>query len=52
MIERSPEDRVEKAIGTTATTERLARFFMKFRRPAAVGDRRQETMVCPRLAPH
>jgi hypothetical protein len=41
------EGRVEKATGITATTERLVRFFMKFRRPAAVGDRRQKTIVCP-----
>jgi hypothetical protein len=39
--------RVEKTTSTTTTTKWLVRFFMEFRRPAAVGDRPQKPMVCP-----
>ena len=47
VIEHSSAGRVEKATNTTTTTEQLVRFFMEFRRPEAVGDRPQKSMVCP-----
>jgi hypothetical protein len=46
-IEVAAGGRVEKATGTTATSKRLVRFFMEFRRLAAMEDRRQKPIVCP-----
>jgi hypothetical protein len=49
-----PPDRVEKPrpCGRLASVPHFRhRFFMKFRGPKALGDRRQKTVVCPTSHP-